>query len=396
MSVAVLAVIQAHRSDLLPGATRVDAADVDRDPNHYVIGPLRRSARIDRVVIAAPDTPSHRIFTDLAREWDVDLFLGSEYDVIDRLTLAARHAGAGDQTVIVRLVMNRFYLDIDLVDRQIDLLRATGSDVITLPEDFDIAFGADVMTLACLERAGRALEGSGRAHERFRPWLFIEEHPELFRVATCHEVPSYPREKLTEIRASGLFGERDCSTCSKFTYEIIADALRPSDIVLDIASGDGAGSAILAPRCARLFGCDLDAGVVTEANARGIANALFEVQDGCNLTYADGFFSTIVSSNTLEHVEDDEAMLQSFYRVLQPGGRLILETPILKRRPFNFPLLSSHLREYDKDALVALLARCGFEPERKLGMNRGMYVAWERARESVLIHARKSISPPTA
>lgn len=387
MSVAVLAVIQAHRTDLLPAAG--DPAAVDRDPLHYVIGPLRRSARIERVVIAVPDTPAHAVYADLARAWGVALFLGSEYDVIDRLTGAARAAGADDASVIVRLVMNRFYLDVDLVDRQVELLRHTASDFITLPADFDIAFGADVMTLACLERAGRALAGPEHSHQRFRPWLYIEEHPDAFRVTTCDDVPSYPREKLAEIRASGLFGERDCGTCSKFTYEIIADALRPDDVVLDIASGDGAGSAILAPRCARLFGCDLDPGVIAEANARGIANAVFEVQDGCALTYADGFFSAIVNSNTLEHVEDDEAMLRSFHRVLRPGGRLILETPILKKRPFNFPLLSSHLREYDKDALLALLARCGFEPERQLGMNRGMYVAWERARESVLIYARK-------
>jgi ubiquinone/menaquinone biosynthesis C-methylase UbiE len=114
------------------------------------------------------------------------------------------------------------------------------------------------------------------------------------------------------------------------------------------------------------------------------------VQDGCALSYPDAYFSAIVSSNTLEHVEDDEAMLRSFHRVLQPGGRLILETPILRKRPFNFPLLSSHVREYDKDALMALIGRCGFETERRFGMNRGMYLDWDRAREAVLVHVRKT------
>ena len=114
------------------------------------------------------------------------------------------------------------------------------------------------------------------------------------------------------------------------------------------------------------------------------------MQDGCALSYPDAYFSAIVSSNTLEHVADDEAMLRSFHRVLQPGGRLIVETPILRARPFNAPLLSSHVREYHKDALVGLLERCGFRPERKLGMNRGMYLDWDRAREAVLVHATKT------
>jgi hypothetical protein len=42
-----------------------------------------------------------------------------------------------------------------------------------------------------------------------------------------------------------------------------------------------------------------------------VPNARFEVQDDYALSYPDGFFSTIVSSNTLEHVADDQAMLRA-------------------------------------------------------------------------------------
>ncbi len=37
-----------------------------------------------------------------------------------------------------------------------------------------------------------------------------------------------------------------------------------------------------------------------------------------------------------------------------------------------------------------MLTRCGFSPVRQFGMNRGMYLGWERAREAVLIHARRA------
>jgi SAM-dependent methyltransferase len=310
--------------------------------------------------------------------------------VIERMIGAAESVGAAADAVVARVLLNRFYLDAALVDRQIDLLRASRADFVALPYDFDINFGADVLTLDCLRRVDRALAGAPGAHERFRPWLYIEDHPDAFAVVTCEDVPSYPRSVLDGIRASGLFAERDCGTCSTFTYDLIAGSIGPSDVVLDIACGDGEGTARLAAACRQIVGCDLDAGVVAQAQARAIPNATFEVQDGCALSYPDGFFSAIVSSNTLEHVADDEAMLRSFHRVLQPGGRLILETPLVRKRPFNFPLLSSHLREYDKDALMALLERCGFEAERKFGMNRGMYLDWDRAREAVLVHVRKT------
>ena len=376
-----IAIVQANYTDLLPGDTAAD---------HYVIARLRQCLRVEHIVIAAPATPANRILEPIAKAWGVDLFLGSEYDVVARLIGAAESVGAASDAVVARVLMNRFYLDAPLVDRQIDLLRSAHADFVALPYDFDINFGADVFTLDCLRRAGAALAGPGYEHERFRPWLFIEDHPDQFAVVTCEDVPSYPRSVLDEIRAAGLFAERDCGTCSTFTYDLIAASLQPSDIVLDIASGSGDGTAQLAPRCRQIVGCDLDPGVIAEARARGIPNATFEVQDGCALSYPDAFFSAIVSSNTLEHVVDDEAMLRSFYRVLQPGGRLILETPLLRKRPFNFPLLSSHLREYDKDDLIRLMERCGFRVERKLGMNRGMYLEWDRAREAVLVHVTKT------
>jgi SAM-dependent methyltransferase len=380
MSASTIAIVQAHHTDLLPG-------DVAED--HYVIAKLRASRLVDRVVIAAPATPENRVLAPVAAAWGIDLYVGSEYDVIERLIGAAASVGAAPDAVIARVLMNRFYLDTALVDRQIDLLRSTRADFVTLPYDFDINFGADVLTLDCLRRVDRATAGPGRGHERFRPWLFIEDHPELFSVVTCEDVPSYPPAVLDGIRASGLFADRDCGTCSTFTYELLAAALQPSDVVLDIASGSGGGTAQLATHCRQIVGCDLDRGVIAEARARGIPNATFEVQDGCALSYPDAFFSVVVSSNTLEHVADDEAMLQSFYRVLQPGGRLILETPLLRKRPLNGPLLSSHLREYEKDDLIHLMERCGFRVERKLGMNRGMYLEWDRAREAVLVHVTK-------
>jgi SAM-dependent methyltransferase len=381
MTPPAVAVIQANHTDLLPGDAR---------PDHYVIARLRESRRIDRIVIAAPATAPNRAFEPLAREWGVDLFLGSEYDVIERLIGAATSVGVDEpDAVIARVLLNRFYLDAALVDRQIDLLRSSHADVAALPYDFDINFGADVLTLDSLRRVDRALAGASGSHQRFRPWLYLEDHPEQFTVVTCEDVPVYPPSVLDGIRGSGLFAERDCGTCSTFTYDLIAASIERSDVVLDIACGDGEGSARLAQACRQVVGCDLDPGVVATAQARGIPNAAFEVQDGCALSYPDGYFTAIVSSNTLEHVADDEAMLRSFHQVLKPGGRLILETPILRKRPFNFPLLSSHLREYDKDALIALVERCGFQTEQRFGMNRGMYLDWERAREAVLVHVRK-------
>ena len=379
-----LAVIQTNFTDLLPN---------DTDPSHYCITALKKSKTVERIVLAAPDTPSNTVFRGIAEQWGVARFLGPEYDIVKRLIGAADMVEAVDSSPIARVLLNRFYLDVELVDQMINLEQSTGSDYVTLPYDFDINFGADVFTLNCLRRVDQLLTESDIptvAHLRFRPWLFIEDHSEAFRVVTYEDVPSYPPELLQNIRASGLFSDRDIGTYSAFTYTFVQSFLQANDVVLDIACGTGDGAALLAQVVSKVHAADLDVKTIRDAREKHkYSNLVFDIQDGCALTYPDGYFNVVVCSNTLEHVADDRLMLENLYRILRPGGLLILETPLLRGRPFNFPIISSHLREYNKEALLNLICSCGFSSEHQFGMNRGQYVGWDRAREAVLVVARR-------
>ena len=57
-------------------------------------------------------------------------------------------------------------------------------------------------------------------------------------------------------------------------------------------------------------------------NAAGVPH-----QDVTGLTYKDGSFALIGSFEVLEHVPDYRAALAEFFRVLAPGGRLLLTVP---------------------------------------------------------------------
>ncbi len=52
-------------------------------------------------------------------------------------------------------------------------------------------------------------------------------------------------------------------------------------------------------------------------------------EDLMNLTYADGSFDLVVTSETLEHVPDLDRALGEIHRVLVPGGRHIFTIPVL-------------------------------------------------------------------
>lgn len=57
----------------------------------------------------------------------------------------------------------------------------------------------------------------------------------------------------------------------------------------------------------------------------------------------------------IEHIKNDESFLQDVYRVLKPGGMLLLTIPNRELSLTNNPW---HEREYSTEELTALLSRC--------------------------------------
>ena len=72
--------------------------------------------------------------------------------------------------------------------------------------------------------------------------------------------------------------------------------------------------------------------------------------DAMCLPFEAGTFDAIVSMDVLEHISDDALALREFYRVLKPGGRVVLMVPayphlwsehdvaLMLCRPFDGPI----------------------------------------------------------
>ncbi|HZP41167.1 MAG TPA: methyltransferase domain-containing protein [Candidatus Binatia bacterium] len=391
-------VVQCTFSNLLSRdptlARRAGEAAHDRDPAHYVIGPLRECG-LDAIVLAVPDVPENAVFDDLAREWGVACVKGDEYDVTARLLAAARAVRAD---VVVRVLLHRFYLDVPLVRRTVDLLVARGADYVNLPTDFNINFGGDVLRTAALARAHAAIALLPDPHERarhlFRPWHWMETHPAEFAVVTCEDVPTYPLERVRAIHAHPNWSERsrygDDFPASE--YHVIGETLlRPDDAVLDLACGYGESTEILGRYCRAVVGVDRDPALVAEARRRfgGRPHLRFAVADAEEWVYPGPPFDVVVSLHTLEHVGRDRRMLVNVRNMLRPGGRLVLEVPLATRRPFPVPHNPHHVREYGRDEIEALVRGAGFTVTGARGLSRGIYTTPELAREAIQLHAEK-------
>jgi SAM-dependent methyltransferase len=111
---------------------------------------------------------------------------------------------------------------------------------------------------------------------------------------------------------------------------------------LDVACGEGYGSALLATAAASVVGVDVAADVIAHASERyrDRANVRFDVGSAAKLPLADGSVQAVVSFETIEHLvrEDQPRMIAEIARVLTDDGVLILSAPN--------PVEYSHKRGY--------------------------------------------------
>jgi ubiquinone/menaquinone biosynthesis C-methylase UbiE len=130
--------------------------------------------------------------------------------------------------------------------------------------------------------------------------------------------------------------------------------------VLDAACGEGFGSAFLARDATSTLGLDIAPEAVEHATARyaGRQGLDFRVGDCTRLdALPDASFDLITSFETLEHVHEQERMLDGFARLLAPGGILLISTPD-KRTYSDLTGFRNehHVRELYLEQFEALLA----------------------------------------
>ena len=99
-------------------------------------------------------------------------------------------------------------------------------------------------------------------------------------------------------------------------------------IVLDIACGEGYGTAILAETAHQVIGVDISQEAVRHASKRYLRpNIEFKRGSCADIPVSNSSVDVVVSFETIEHQGEIECMMKEVKRVLKPSGILVLSSP---------------------------------------------------------------------
>lgn len=149
---------------------------------------LRRSARLDELVVATSDQASDDAVADYAARLDLSVVRGPLDDVLGRFGLALE--AFPEAAVVVRMTADCPLTDWRVLDAVIEHRAATKADyasntppVRTYPHGLDI----EVMTAAALRTA---LFEAADPYEREHVTPFLYRNPKRFRIESLSQTPS--------------------------------------------------------------------------------------------------------------------------------------------------------------------------------------------------------------
>ena len=192
------------------------------------------------------------------------------------------------------------------------------------------------------------------------------------------------KEEFT--RQAARFASAEAVTHEQLTQRFVdaigADA---GGVILDVACGPGIVSAALAARAREVVALDITPEMLTKARQRcadaGLRNVTFREGSATELPFADNAFDAVVTRLSVHHFPEPRLVLGEMFRVVRPGGALVLADIVSSERPDESELHNaievlrdpSHVRMLPASELTSLVTAAGFAVAQQ--------TTWDQPRE---------------
>jgi SAM-dependent methyltransferase len=331
------------------------------------------------IVIAAPKFDEKGELKKIAESFPGKVNIFYAYDANPTQRLIATHK---------RFLKDDFFIRIDglhmfFVPKEvINIYRMAVKDDLDcckFPDDYPVQLTVDVYKASSLKIAAKYINKNSPyiVHPKYYMFNNKKFKTSFFRTIrnvtnqylsqsrhVAEEIYYIPRLEVNKLRAK--VGDQ-----LTFHYQLAKQYLKSSDVLLDIACGNGYGLHELSKSVKEAHGADLSPAIIREAKEKYKAkNVKFHVGDATKMPFSDDFFDVITSFETIEHV-DPLMYLKEIKRALKPGGRMIFSTP--QNSLGHIPINAEHNHEYSLEEIRKLISKY-FNIQKIIGIKQGCII----------------------
>lgn len=131
-----------------------------------------------------------------------------------------------------------------------------------------------------------------------------------------------------------------------------------TNVILDGGCGTGAGIIYLGA-FGTIYGVDLSPVAIQFCKKRGLKNVM--IGNILKLPFENNKFDLVCLMDVIEHIKEDKAAIKEAYRVLKPGGYLLMTMPALPFIYSNHDKKQGHFKRYTKRTLFNLFNNTAFK-----------------------------------
>ena len=135
--------------------------------------------------------------------------------------------------------------------------------------------------------------------------------------------------------------------------------------ILDAGCGTGAVFKFLTGHDYELIGTDFSKNLLDKAKEKNFPVKLFQadLMKKNDFKSYESSIDSVISSEVLEHIKDDQEALKTLHYVLKPNGILVLDVPAFNFLYSPYDKKIGHYRRYTKKSVRNLLEKNGFKIE---------------------------------